>query len=50
MADRDTGFHSLDPDFTRGRARAIGEANTLARAQIAKAIHKVSMKPKDESE
>ena len=49
MADRDTGFHPLDPDYTKGRAIAIGEANALARAQIAMATRKVTLKPKGES-
>jgi len=29
-----TGFHPSDPDWTRGRAIAIAEADALARRQI----------------
>lgn len=34
MASKDTGFHPSDPDWTRGRAQAIGHAETIARRQI----------------
>lgn len=35
MASKDTGFHPSDPDWTRGRAQAIADADSLARRQIA---------------
>ncbi len=34
MASKDTGLHSSDADWTRGRAIATGEADALARRQI----------------
>ena len=34
MASKETGFHPSDPDWTRGRAIAIAEADALARRQI----------------
>lgn len=43
MADRDTGFHPLDADWTRGRAIAIGKANAHARKEIAIARRTVSL-------
>lgn len=33
-AARDTGYHPLDPDWTRGRERALEEAETIVRRQI----------------
>lgn len=34
MASKDTGFHSSDADWTRGRAQAVADAEALARWQI----------------
>ena len=34
MASKDTGFHQADPDWTRGRARAVADAEAIARRQI----------------
>jgi len=31
---RDTGFHPSDPDWTRGRAQALADAEAFARRQI----------------
>ncbi len=33
MPARDTGFHPSDPDWTRGRAQAIADAEAIARRQ-----------------
>ena len=34
MASKGTGFHPSDPDWTRGRAMAVTEAEALARRQV----------------
>ena len=34
MASKDTGFHPSDPDWTRGRAQAVAQADAIARQQI----------------
>lgn len=34
MTDRNTGFHTSDADWTRGRALAVADAEALARRQI----------------
>ncbi len=34
MASKDTGFHPSDPDWTRGRAQAVADAEAIARRQI----------------
>ena len=34
MASKDTGFHRSDPDWTRGRAQAVAQADAIARQQI----------------
>lgn len=34
MASKDTGFHPSDPDWTRGRAQAVADADSIARRQI----------------
>lgn len=34
MASKDTGFHSSDADWTRGRAQAVADAEAIARQQI----------------
>ena len=34
MKSKDTGFHPSDPDWTRGRAEAIAQAEAIARRQI----------------
>ena len=34
MADRDTGFHRLDADWTAGRRAALSHAETIARRQM----------------
>ncbi len=34
MASKDTGFHPSDADWTKGRAIAISEADSIARRQI----------------
>lgn len=34
MASKDTGFHPSDPDWTRGRAQALADAEAIARRQI----------------
>ena len=34
MASKDTGFHPSDPDWTRGRAQALADAEAFARRQI----------------
>ena len=34
MADRNTGFHPSDSDWTRGRALAVADAEALARRQV----------------
>lgn len=34
MASKDSGFHPSDADWTRGRAQAVAEADSLARRQI----------------
>ena len=31
MASKNTGFHPLDADFTRGRAEALADADAVAR-------------------
>jgi len=31
---KDTGFHPHDPDWTRGRARALADADAAARASM----------------
>lgn len=33
MASKDTGFHPSDPDWTRGRAQAVADAEAIARRQ-----------------
>ena len=33
MASKDTGFHPLDADWTRGRAVAVSDAESIARRQ-----------------
>lgn len=33
MASKSTGFHPLDPDWTRGRAIAISQAEAVCRMQ-----------------
>lgn len=33
MASKDTGFHLTDPDWTRGRAIALADADAIARRQ-----------------
>jgi len=35
MASKDTGFHHLDADWTRGRVIAIADAEAVARRQAA---------------
>ena len=37
MASKDTGFHPSDPDWTRGRALAVAEADAIAQRQISMA-------------
>lgn len=34
MASKDTGFHPSDPEWTRGRAQAVADAESIARLQI----------------
>lgn len=34
MASKDTGFHPQDADWTRGRAQAIADAESIARRQM----------------
>lgn len=34
MASKDTGFHPSDPDWTRGRAQAVADAEAIALRQI----------------
>ena len=34
MASKDTGFHSSDPDWTRGRSQAVADAEAIARRQM----------------
>ena len=34
MADRNTGFHPSDADWTRGRAIALADAEATARRQM----------------
>jgi hypothetical protein len=34
MASKGTGFHPSDPDWSRGRAMAVADAEALARRQI----------------
>jgi len=34
MASKNTGFHPSDPDWTRGRAQAVADAEAIARRQI----------------
>ena len=34
MASKNTGFHPQDADWTRGRAQAIADAESIARRQI----------------
>lgn len=34
MASKDTGFYPSDPDWTRGRAFALADAEAIARRQI----------------
>lgn len=43
---RDTGFHPSDPDWTRGRAQYISEAEGIARMQMGM-TRKVTMKQKE---
>lgn len=33
-AKRDTGFHPLDPDWTRGRGQYVADAEAIARMQM----------------
>lgn len=33
MASKDTGFHPFDADWTRGRAIAVADTESLARRQ-----------------
>jgi hypothetical protein len=42
MASRDTGFHPADADWTRGRAQAVADAETIARREMCRA-RKVSL-------
>ncbi len=37
MASKNTGFHSSDPDWTRGRAQAVSDAEAVARRQVSMA-------------
>lgn len=34
MASKDTGFHPHDADWTRGRAQAVADAETIARKDL----------------
>lgn len=34
MASKDTGFHPSDADWTQGRAKAIADAESIARRQV----------------
>ena len=34
MASKDTGFHPQDADWTRGRAQALADAESIARRQM----------------
>lgn len=34
MTSKDTGFHPSDPDWTRGRAQALADAEAFARRQM----------------
>lgn len=34
MASKDTGFHLTDPDWTRGRAIALADADAITWRQI----------------
>ena len=34
MREKGTGFHPQDADWTRGRERAIAEADSIARMQV----------------
>ena len=44
MASKDTGFHPQDADWTRGRAHAVADAESLARRQDG-LTRPVSLKP-----
>jgi hypothetical protein len=44
MASKDTGVHPHDPDWTRGRAQAIADAEAIARRQDG-LTRPVSLKP-----
>lgn len=33
MLNKDTGFHRIDPDWTRGREIAVAEAEAIQRRQ-----------------
>ena len=33
MASKETGFHPSDPDWTPGRAKAVADAEAIARRQ-----------------
>jgi len=37
MASKDTGFHPQDGDWTRGRDRAVADAESIARRQVSMA-------------
>ena len=47
MASKDTGFHPQDADWTRGRAHAVADAESLARRQDG-LTRPVSLKPAKE--
>ena len=34
MASKDTGFNAQDADWTRGRAQAVADAESIARRQM----------------
>ena len=47
MASKNTGFHPHDADWTRGRAQAIADAESIARRQDGLS-RPISLKPATE--
>ena len=45
---RDTGFHHLDPDYTRGRGSELAVAEAIARREEAMARHLVRLMTEEE--
>ena len=50
MASKETWFHPTDPDWTRGRAQAVADAESIARRQIGMARKVTLAQPEGNAE